>query len=123
MIDTEIEERQRRVCMGHGAPFVAASVGSTVGIAFNVRDGLMPLNGLRLTPVGETNGWYIWAGGEPSPDPDYFHPLHVEHIDEWCPAVQKYLGLPPGWRFLVAGEVEDVWYDDDLLSSEQKVSS
>jgi len=27
----------------------------------------------------------------------------------------KYLGLAPGWRFLVAPNYEDVWEDYDLL--------
>jgi hypothetical protein len=50
----------------------------------------------------DTSGWYIWAGeGGPSDDPDFFVPLHVEHLAEWCPHITKYLGLPPGWRFLV----------------------
>ena len=47
--------------------------------------------------------------------PDYFKPLHVEHLKEWCPEVEKYLGLGPGWRVLIAGEYEDVWYDESLL--------
>jgi hypothetical protein len=27
-----------------------------------------------------------------------------------------FLGLPPGWRFLIAGEHEDVWEDPSLLN-------
>jgi hypothetical protein len=72
-----------------------------VGIALNVRDGLMPVNGLRHPPQADTVGWYIWAG-ELSSYPDFFKPLHVEHLPDWCPAVLRYLGLPPGWRFLIA---------------------
>jgi len=33
-----------------------------VGIARNVTSGLMPINGLRHPPEGDTTGWYIWAG-------------------------------------------------------------
>ena len=29
--------------------------------------------------------------------------------------VQKYLGLPPGWRFPIAGGYENVGYDESLL--------
>jgi hypothetical protein len=28
---------------------------------------------------------------------------------------KKYLGLALGWRFLIAPEYEDVWYDTNLL--------
>jgi hypothetical protein len=27
----------------------------------------------------------------------------------------RFLGLPPGWRFLVAGDYEDVWEEQSLL--------
>jgi hypothetical protein len=87
-----------------------------VGIARNVRDGLLPIHGLRVRPEPGTTGWFIWAGGEMSPDADFFVPLHVGHLDAWCPSVIKFLGLPPGWRFLVAGDYEDVWADPGLLA-------
>jgi hypothetical protein len=44
-----------------------------------------------------------------------FLPLHVMHLDEWCPDVMRFLGLPPGWRFLVADGYQDVWDDPSLL--------
>ena len=28
--------------------------------------------------------------------------------------IKKYLGLAPGWRFLIAGDYEDVWFDERL---------
>ncbi|WP_434048948.1 MULTISPECIES: immunity protein Imm33 domain-containing protein [Sorangium] len=28
----------------------------------------------------------------------------------------RFLGLPPGWRFLIADEHEDVWKDPSLLN-------
>ena len=87
-----------------------------VGISLNVRNGIMPINGLRHPPEGDTTGWYIWAGEEFSEDSEFFKPLHVEHLSSWCPEIQKYLGLPPGWRFLVDGSYEDVWYDKSLLN-------
>jgi hypothetical protein len=40
---------------------------------------------------------------------------HFKHIDEWAPNIKKYLGLPPGWRFLIAGDYEDVWFDPDII--------
>jgi hypothetical protein len=47
-------------------------------------------------------------------DPDFFVPLHVEHLDEWCPMAMPFLLLPPGWRFLTDGDYEDVWHDPDV---------
>ena len=66
--------------------------------------------------AGDTSGWYIWAGEEFSKDPNFFMPLHIGHLKEWCPEIVKYLGLGPGWRFLIAPGYEDVWEDKSLLN-------
>jgi hypothetical protein len=84
-------------------------------VAKNVREHLWPINRLRHVSEGDTTGWYIWAGEDLSNSLDFFKPLHVSRLEQWCPAVLKYLGLPPGWRFLIAEDYEDVWYDETLL--------
>ena len=32
------------------------------------------------------------------------------------PEVLPFLGLPPGYRFLLADTTQDVWFDESLLS-------
>lgn len=86
-----------------------------MGIAHNVRSGLQPLNALRHPPEEGTSGWYIWAGEELSQASDFFAPLHISHLKEWCPQLLPYLGLPAGWRVLLAPGHEDVWFDENLL--------
>jgi hypothetical protein len=113
--DRDLREQQLNVCKRFGVePFPAPS-DLKVGIARNVRTGLWPLNGLRHPPEGDTTGWYIWAGEELKSDAGFFDPLHVEHIGEWRREVLPYLALPPGWRFLIAPNYEDVWFDESLL--------
>jgi hypothetical protein len=107
--------QQKELCERFGSRYVPPSPGSIVGISMNVRSGLLPLNGLRHPENGETSGWYIWAGEQLSNEPDFFKPLHTLHLTEWCPGVEKFLGLAPGWRFLKAGDYEDVWFDPALL--------
>jgi hypothetical protein len=114
-VTTPLEELQQATCKRLGAAFCPSPLQAKVGIANNVRTGLKPINGLRHPIVGDSTGWYIWAGETISNAADYFIPLHVTHLDQWCPAIKKYLGLPPGWRFLVADEYEDVWFDESLL--------
>lgn len=108
---------QKKLCLKYGASYCASLGNQKIGVALNVKEGLRPINGLRHLQYGDTTGWYIWAGEELSDEPDFFQPLHVEHLSEWCPQVKKYLGLPPGWRFLIDGDYEDVWYDESLLDS------
>jgi len=114
MKDWSIE--QKNICKKYGVKFIESPLDLKVGIALNVKAGLQPINGLRHPPEGDTTGWYIWAGEEFSDDPNFFVPLHVEHLEEWCPQIIKYLGLSPGWRFLVANNYEDVWEDPSLLN-------
>lgn len=116
MIDVN-EDAQKAICEKYGTFYVESPKNLKVGIALNVRTELMPINGLRHPPVGDTTGWYIWSGEELSSDPDFFQPLHVAHLPDWSPDIVKYLGLPPGWRFLVAPGYEDVWYDASLLDA------
>jgi hypothetical protein len=111
-------DRQLEVCARFGVVPTPAPGHMLVGISQNVRSGLMPVNGLRHAAEGNTTGWFIWAGEELSDAPDFFRPLHVDHLVDWCPGVIPYLQLPPGWRFLVAPGVEDVWWDPGLLSRE-----
>jgi hypothetical protein len=113
-LNKELVDQQMAVCLKHKADYCPSPDYLKVGVALNVKEGLRPINGLRHPVEGDTTGWYIWAGEELPNDPDFFQPLHVEHLSEWCPEAQKYLGLPPGWRFLIDGEYEDVWYDESL---------
>lgn len=112
----DYSREQKIICNKYNAPFVATPALMKVGIALNVKKGLQPINGLRNPIEGDTSGWYIWAGEELSSEPDFFVPLHIEHLPHWCPDVIKFLGLPPGWRFLIAPNYEDVWEDKSLLN-------
>lgn len=111
-------EEQLSVCRKYGAEYVESLDSLKLGVSKNVKSGIAPINGLRVPLEGDTTGWYIWAGEEMGLEPDFFIPIHVQHIDEWVPEIKKYLGLPPGWRFLITGDYEDVWYDSDLLDEE-----
>ena len=111
----DLYKLQLETCEKHGADFVASPAHPKVGISKNVKENVYPLNALRHPVEGETSGWYIWAGEELFTDADFFVPLHVSHLPKWCPEILPYLGLPPGWRVLLAPGYEDVWFDASLL--------
>jgi hypothetical protein len=108
------EQDQVAVCREHGREFTPCPPDSKIGIATQTL-GQTPIHGLRHPPVGDTNGWYVWAGGYSS-DKDFFKPLHASHVAQRLPEVVRFLGLPPGSRFLLAGEHVDVWFDESLLN-------
>jgi len=110
-----LKDQQIDVCNKYQTIFFESPDNLKIGISINVREGAIPINGLRHFPEGDTTGWYIWGGEEFSEDPDFFVPLHVEHLKEWRPIILKYLGLPPGWRFLITEDYEDAWNDPSLI--------
>ena len=114
-MNIKISQEQKLICNKYGVKLVESLDSMKVGISKNIKDGIFPINGLRRSVVGDTSGWYIWAGEDIPKDDNFFVPLHVEHLNEWCPQVLKYLGLPPGSRFQVADNYEDVWTDKSLL--------
>lgn len=109
-----MEDEQRAVCDRYGAQFARPDGDLKVGISKTALEGLIPLHGLRHQPEIGTTGWFIW-GGEYSDADDFFVPMCLHHLTEECPAAVPYLALAPGWRFLVAPDYEDVWYDGSLL--------
>jgi hypothetical protein len=107
---------QSELCRRFRASPVFPAPRTKVGVSAEVLSGSLPLNGLRHPPQDGTCGWFLWAGEQLSSAPDFFQPLHVEHLVERCPRALPYLALPPGWRFLLADGYEDAWQDDSLLS-------
>ena len=57
-----------------------------------------------------------WAAEIDEGDDAFFQPIHLAHVESAHPAVLPYLALPPGWRFQVALDHEDVWFDESLLA-------
>ena len=106
---------QSAVCERFGVECHPSQPHLKLGVALATL-GQQPLNGLRHPHQGDTTGWYVWGGQEPSSAADFFQPVHVQHLDEIMPAIIPYLGLPAGWRFQIALGHEDVWFDAALLS-------
>jgi hypothetical protein len=106
---------QKNICKKYGAEFFPSLDDLMIGISRNFDVTNYPLNGLRHLPESGTCGWYIWSGEKFSEAPDFFEPMHVAHLTDVCSIIVKYFGLPPGWRFLVAPDHEDVWFDENLL--------
>jgi hypothetical protein len=75
-----ITPAQIQICERYGTLPLDAPSDLKAGVATNVRSGIIPVNGLRHRPEGDTTGWFIWAGEELSDDPNFFVPIHVEHL-------------------------------------------
>ena len=111
-----LRDDQLAICQRYGAIFEAAADDMIVGVSRNLGSGTRPLHGLRHSSENGACGWYLWAG-EWSEADDFFEPVCVGHLAEICPDVLQYLGLAPGWRFLLASDCVDAWYDVNLLNT------
>jgi hypothetical protein len=108
-------ESQSETCEQFGTELDIPADDEKLGVALSTLDQV-PLNGLRHPREAGTCGWYIWGGKSFPSDDEAFSPLHVGHVPEYCPASIRFLGLPPGWRFLTDGDYVDVWEDRELLN-------
>jgi hypothetical protein len=111
-----LTDLQKSVCRRSGASFLQSDEFLKLGISRDFDPRHFPINGLRHPPEGDTVGWYIWSGENFSEDPGFFVPWHVKHLYDRYPDIAEYLGLAPGWRFLIAPGYEDVWFDESLLN-------
>lgn len=109
-----LAKAQVRLCKEFECECVSPDPMSKVGIAWNTMDRV-PLNGLRHPPQENINGWYLWGGEDFPCGDDAFSPLHALHLVDHKPEVIRFLGLPPGYRFLIAGGHVDVWFGPSLL--------
>jgi hypothetical protein len=107
---------QKEICDKYGVTPSPCSDEDKLGIAIETL-GQQPINGLRHKSENGTCGWYLWCGETLGEDADFFKSLHISHIGEYLPEIQRYLALPPGYRFLVSGEHVDVWHDPALIGT------
>src|SRR5258708_6870238 len=103
------------MCERIGAGFDPPARQTKVGFALT-SEGELPIYGTRHRLIGDTNGWYIWCG-ERSDAPDFFQPLHTEHVVEHCRLALPFLALPSGWGFIIDSKgYVDVWFDAAFLA-------
>ena len=114
--DSELASVQRELCARFGAAYHPCHPQARLGLASNITAATRNLNGVRIEPSGDACGWYLWAGDEWAEPPDFYIPLRAQSAQTWAPLALPYLGLPPGWRFLLREDRIDVWKDLTLLA-------
>ena len=109
-------QRQKDICNKVKSDWRPVNPKHKIGISDNL-DG-EPIHGLRHPPEKGTTGWYIWTGEYSTAD-NFFKPIHAGHLLHKRPDLIKYLGLQPGYRFLIDNNGhEDIWEDKELLKVE-----
>jgi hypothetical protein len=85
---------QIAICARFRSEVVPAEPSLKLGIALATLL-LLPLNASRHKQENGTCGWYIY-GGDYSSNPDFYQPLRVSHISNYCPTIVAYMALAPG---------------------------
>jgi hypothetical protein len=112
-------QKQKNICKKVNSDWGPVNPKHKIGISDNLDQ--QPVHGLRHSPEKGTTGWFIWTGDYSAAD-DFFKPIHAVHLLERRPDLIKYLGLPPGYRFLVDDKGhEDIWEDKQLLDVDSNV--
>jgi len=107
-------QRQKDICVRVNSSWRPVNPKHKIGISGNLDN--QPIHGLRHPPEKGTTGWYIWTGEYSTAD-DFFKPIHAGHLLQSRPDLIKYLGLQPGYRFLIDNQGhEDIWEDNQLLN-------
>lgn len=107
---------QRQICIKNGALPNPPRHSDTLHIARKTV-GMLPINGLRRPSKNGDCGWYIWCGYEPPEESEFFQEMELTPFLKKMPELEKFLALPPGYRFLLAGAHVEVWYDSGLLGT------
>ena len=112
-------EEQKNICIKYNASYCPPNDNEKLGVSEEFILNLsQPIQGLRHTAENETSGWYLWANEEiDQSNALFFKPIHHSHIPKFHPKIEKFLALPPGWRFYYTDTFEDVWYDESLVLS------
>ena len=113
-------EQQKVLCKELRVRWTQIEPNQIIGLSIDISQ--QPIHGLRHPIENKSAGWYVWTG-EYSESVDFYKPVHAGHLVDIKPELLKYLGLPPGYRFLIDdGGYEDIWYDKTLLNIESVLS-
>lgn len=116
--DNSLLFRQKEICDKYNSPFFSCGKDEISGIAL-LSLNEVPIYGVRRVRAGGACGWFLW-GGDRSDADDFFSPVHLGHLEEIIPLVLPYLGLAPGFKFIIdKNGYEDVWYDPEELDKFQ----
>jgi hypothetical protein len=64
-IEMGIELEQKLICVKYDAEYLEPSIESKIGISDNIKDGILPINGLRISPEGDRFSPYVFANNDP----------------------------------------------------------
>ncbi|WP_010604482.1 immunity protein Imm33 domain-containing protein [Pseudoalteromonas maricaloris] len=112
----EVIKVQQECCENYRAQYTPVDEEQMVVISDGVYEGL-PLEGVRYPSPDHMSGWWLTTD-EYNGDTSSLKTVHFTHIVEHRPEVAIYMALPPGYRFMLGGQEEHVWFDEEVANDE-----
>ena len=108
-------ELQRECCENYGSAFLPSETNQLVVVSDGVLEGITHIEGVRYPSPIHMTGWWLTTD-EYDGNIDSLKNIHYKHIMAKLPKVAMYLALSYGYRFLLLGEDEHVWFDEKVSS-------
>ena len=111
----ELLRIQEQCCQHYEASPVGVSEDQLVVISSGVYEGNVEIEGVRYPSPKHMSGWWLTTHLYDG-NLDSLKTVHFKHIASKRPDITMYMALPFGYRFLLGGESEHVWFDEDVYS-------
>ncbi|WP_215397034.1 immunity protein Imm33 domain-containing protein [Rheinheimera oceanensis] len=104
------ESNQRECCEHFGAQYKPVDENQLVAISKGIYEGVTPVEGVRYPSPPHMSGWWLTTD-EYDGNIGSLVTVHFKHIIEKRPELALYMALPFGYRFILGGETDHVWFD------------
>ncbi|BDX05161.1 immunity protein Imm33 domain-containing protein [Planctobacterium marinum] len=110
-----LAELQRLCCEHYGESFESPELDQLVAISEGVIDSFedIELEGVRYHSPDHMSGWWLTTNLYTG-DVSSLKTVHFRHIAEKRPEIAQYMALPIGYRFVLGGDSEHVWFDQKV---------
>lgn len=114
----DIEKMQIKCCDFYNTEFTPATMTQLVVISDGVYEGINPIEGVRYPSPEHMSGWWLTTDKYDG-NSNSLKTVHFSHILEHRPNVAIYMALPFGYRFILGGDEEYVWFDSNVVDEKK----
>ncbi|WP_407477514.1 immunity protein Imm33 domain-containing protein [Acinetobacter baumannii] len=110
----DILKVQKECCDHYEEKFFPVELDQLVVVSNGVLEGEIPIEGVRYRSPKHMSGWWL-TSDKYDGDIETLKNIHFTHILEKRPDLAIYMALPYGYRFILGGEEEHIWFDENAL--------
>jgi hypothetical protein len=109
----DLNENQKACCNHYNADFIPPNQDQMVAISEGVLSGALEIEGVRYPSPEHMSGWWLTTDLY-NGDVNSLKTVHFSHVAEARPEIAQYMALPFGYRFVLGGKSEHVWFDGEV---------